>query len=498
MMNNLQYGSDLIVDIIKQHGIEYVACNPGATIRGLHDSIVNYNCNHSPELILCCHEEIAVAIAHGYAKASNKYMAVLLHSNVGLQHASMAIFNAWCDRVPLLVINGIGPLDTSKRRAWIDWIHTSNNQASIVRDYVKWYDQPYNLSSVSESLYRACKITNTEPKAPVYVAIDTSVQEDAIDDKINLLDISKYSPAASASANPEALQHVAELLVNAEFPIIIVDYLGRNPEAVQQLIKLAELLSIPVIDGIERYNFPTDHPLYLSGAGEEFFSNADVILSLDVNDLAGVLGPNPLNKAVKIININLADYLISSWAADYQKLYPIDIAIAADTSVMLPELYKLCNQLLGNTNQDKYIAKFNYINQQQIALRATWRDSALEVVSILNAIWDEIKQEDWILTNYGNIHIAAWLKKLWVFNKENCYLGGSGGAGLGYGLGASIGAALVYRDTNKICIDIQSDGDLLFTPSALWTAAHYKVPLLIIVMNNRSYGNTKKHSCKIA
>lgn len=511
----MQYGSDLIIEILQQYGIEYVACNPGATFRGLHDSLVNYKNNTKPELILCCHEEIAVAIAHGYAKASGKFMAVFVHSNVGLQHASMAIFNAWCDRVPVLIICGVGPLDTTKRRPWIDWIHTSNDQGSIVRDYVKWVDQPYNLASVSESIYRACKIMNTEPKAPVYIGIDALIQEAKLTNNYNLPDVTKYSPPILPQASAETLTQVAQLLVKAEFPVIVVDYMGRNAASVQKLVELAELLSIPVIDCGGRYNFPNNHSLCLTGIKKSIFENADFVLALDVNDLANVFGEaskhdrsyrSYLNSFAKVAHITMADYLVGKWAADYHKLSPVDITVAADTSIVLPELIALCKQMNLKNKAKKYNSRLKIVSNMHQKLRHDWcayaeslRDqSPLAIPAVIREIWQAVKNEDWILTNNASVAIGKWLKKLWIFAKAGCYIGESGGAGLGYGIGASIGAALVYKNTDKLCINIQADGDLLFTPSALWTIAHYKIPLLIIVMNNRSYGNTTQHALEIA
>jgi acetolactate synthase-1/2/3 large subunit len=513
MNESTRYGSDLIVDILKQQHIDYVACNPGASFRGLHDSVVNYAQNKKPQLIMCCHEEISIAIAHGYAKASGKYMAVFVHSNIGLQHASMAIFNAWCDRVPILIIGGIGPLDTTKRRPWIDWIHTANNQDNIIRDYVKWCDQPYSLAAIPESLYRACRILNTEPKAPVYVAIDSTLQESKWDETIHVEEVEKYLPPHSATANAQSLAQVAELLIHAEFPVIITDYTGRNVEAVQKLIDLAEFLSLPVIDRGGRYNFPNNHPLCLTGMDKFVYEKADVILALDVQDLYGALGEtynevykSHINSRAKVIQITLSDYLISNWAADYHKLYPTDLAIAADSNHVLGDLYERCKSKITSIEKNKYHHRFQFISELHHASRQQWRaialgkqqETPLAVPAVLDAIWEVIKNEDWMLTNNGGIETAKWVKKLWEFSKVGCYLGESGGAGLGYGLGASIGAALVYKDTDKLCINLQTDGDFLFTPSALWTVAHYQIPLLIIVMNNRSYGNSKEHAVVIA
>ncbi|WP_256872689.1 thiamine pyrophosphate-binding protein [Candidatus Entotheonella palauensis] len=255
-----QFGSDVIVDLLHASGIEYAACNPGATFRGLHDSIVNYGNNQMPELIECCHEEISVAIAHGYAKATGKTMAALIHNIVGLQHASMAIFNAWCDRAPVLTLGATGPMDTDLRRPWIDWIHTALVQGNLVRDYVKWDDQPHTVANVPESFLRALRIAQTDPQGPVYVCYDAGLQEEVLAAPTALPDLHRYAPPASPQAHPEALERAAELLANAAYPVIIADLMGRHPEAVATLVQLAECLACPVIDRGAGSIFPIPIP----------------------------------------------------------------------------------------------------------------------------------------------------------------------------------------------------------------------------------------------
>jgi len=495
-----KYGSDIIVDVLKQHNIGYVAFNPGSSIKGIQDSIVNYATNIN--LILCCHEEIAVAIAHGYAKASNKYMCVMVHANVGLMHASMAIFNAWCDRVPMLIIGGTGPLDSEKRRPWIDWIHSSNIQANLVSDFVKWHDQPTSIQGALASVYRACKITNTHPTAPVYISMDPIIQEQQIENNISLYDLNKYTPTNPPPVNEVDLQKITDLLLKAKFPIIVADYLGRNKEALEKLIALAELLGIAVIDCGGRYNFPNNHPLSLTGANTDVIAEADLIVAFDVQDLSNFSINNN-----KIVHISLNNNLISKWAADYQKLIPLELDITADSNIVLSQIYNSCNKLITQEVQGNIKLRTEYIKEKHTTCKLKWQKIALDytdnskmnTASVVQTIWKVVKKEDFILTYSGGLAIRDWVKKLWEFNSKNYFIGiNSGGAGLGYGLGASIGAALHYKDSNKICIDLQSDGDFLFTPSALWTAAHYKIPLLIIIMNNRSYAITKKISKNLA
>ena len=509
-----EYGSDVIVDLMKAFDIEYTAFNPGATFRGIHDSIVNYGGNYRPEVIFCFHEEISVALAHGYAKARGKPMVAITHNIVGLQHASMAIFNAWIDRVPVIVLGATGPMNTTRRRPRIDWIHTALVQGTQVRDYVKWDDQPFSLDSVPESFIRGYRIATTEPTAPIYINYDADLQEDALKEAIEIPDVTRFSPPAPMQANPEALHRAAQLLVEAKAPLIIADRLGRNPKTVAALVELAELLAVPVMDKGGRFNFPNTHPLDITGGVRELLQKADVVLALDVMDLYGAL--TEVNRttrvseyitspSVKIVHISMNDMLVRSWAADYQVLQAVDVPISADTSVAVPELTQLCRQLISGDWKRKGTieARFNAVKERHDGLRAKWllearaRAGRKEISTAFLAyeLGEVIKKEDWVLVN-GNSN--GWERKLWDWTEPNQYLGGSGGAGVGYGMSAAIGAALAHLGSGKLCVDIQADGDLLMTASSLWTAAHHKIPLLIVMHNNQSFYNSEEHGIQIA
>ncbi|MBI2954806.1 MAG: thiamine pyrophosphate-binding protein [Chloroflexi bacterium] len=495
---------------MKALGIEYAALSPGATFRGIHDSIVNYGGNHTPEVIECCHEEISVAIAHGYAKAAGKPMVAITHNIVGLQHASMAIFNAWCDRVPLIVLGGTGPMDTSRRRPWIDWIHTALVQGNQVRDYVKWDDQPYSMAAVPDSFIRAYRIAVTEPSGPVYLCYDADLQEGKLTEPVEIPDINRLAPPAPLPPNPEALRRAAELLAAAEHPVILAGAMGRNAAAVRHLIELAELLGAPVIDRGQRFNFPNTHPLDLTGNDGGVLRAADVVLALDVPDLYGALGG--VDKATrrfaysvkpdtKIVHITLNDLLVRSWAEDYHKLQPVDVLIAADTALSLPQLVAECRSI--GFDESKRRARFEAAKAEHDALRALWQGRAREAAGeapispakLAADVWDVIKDEDWVLAN-GTLD--GWARRLWDWKEPYQYIGTGGGGGLGYSIGAALGAALAYRDTNKLCVDLQADGDFLMCSSALWTAAHHRLPLLIVMNNNRSYYNSEDHQRKVA
>ena len=509
-----QYGSDVVVDLMKAFDIEYAAFNPGATFRGIHDSIVNYGGNYKPEVIFCNHEEISVAVAHGYAKATGKPMIAIVHNMVGLQHASMAIFNAYIDRVPIMVLGGTGPMNTKRRRPRIDWIHTALVQGNQVRDYVKWDDQPYSLADVPDSFIRGYRIATTEPMAPIYINYDADIQEDSITSPVELPDMRRFAPPAPVQANPEALRRAAQLLVNAQAPLIIADTLGRNPKTVPALVELAEALGVPVVDKGARFNFPTTHPLDATDGARDLLKKADVILALDVADLFGSLTTVSkqtrdceyvTSPAVKLISISMHDMLVHSWAGDYQALQALDVPICADTAVAVPELTRLCRELIGNDANKKSAieARRKELGDKHESRRAKWRADAQAKASQkqISTAWlalelgETIKKEDWVLVNGTS---NGWARRLWDFSKPNQYLGASGGAGVGYGSGAAIGAALALKGTGKLAVDIQSDGDLLMTSSSLWTAAKHRIPLLIVMHNNQSFYNSEEHGIEVA
>jgi thiamine pyrophosphate-dependent acetolactate synthase large subunit-like protein len=499
---------------MKAFDIEYAAFNPGATFRGIHDSIVNYGGNYKPEVIFCHHEEISVAVAHGYAKAKGKPMIAIVHNMVGLQHASMAIFNAYIDRVPIMVLGGTGPMNTKRRRPRIDWIHTALVQGNQVRDYVKWDDQPYSLADVPDSFIRGYRIATTDPTAPIYINYDADIQEDAISSLVEVPDVSRYAAPAPMQANPDALRRAAQLLVNAQTPLIIADALGRNPKTVPALIELAELLAIPVVDKGARFNFPTVHPLDVTDGAREILQKADVILALDLADLFGSLTTVSkrtrnceyiTSPTVKIISISMNDMLVHSWANDFQALQAVDVPMSADTAMAVPELTRLCRELLGNDpkkkaaieTRQKELADKHKIRRAKWLADAQAKGSQKEISTAWLAleIGEAIKRENWVLVNGTS---NGWARRLWDFTKPNQFLGASGGAGLGYGPGASIGAALALKGSGKLAVAIQSDGDMLMTSSALWTAAKHRIPLLMVMHNNQSYYNSEEHGIEVA
>src|SRR6266853_2786420 len=277
--SNVRCGADFMVDVIKSLGIEYCASNPGTSFRGLHESVINYGNNKDPEFLTCLHEESSVAMAHGFAKVEGKPLMVMAHGTVGLQHASMAIYNAYADRVPVYIVLG-NIQDMNYRRGDVEWTHSVQDAAAMVRDYIKWDDNPVSLSHFAESAVRAYKIAMTPPYEPVVIVADAVLQEEPMPEADRrTARIPKLSLSTAPAGDSGAVAEAAKMLVAAENPVIVAGRAARTPHGIKLLIELAETLQAPVQDRHFRMNFPSRHPL-VGGS----IPNADAILGLEVQD----------------------------------------------------------------------------------------------------------------------------------------------------------------------------------------------------------------------
>jgi len=503
-------GSDFMVDVIKTLGIDYIAANPGSSFRSLHESIVNYGGNRKPELITCLHEETSVAIAHGYAKAAGKPMAVMMHGTVGLQHGSMAIYNAWCDRVPILMFAGNG-VDAAKRRPGTEWYHSVQDAAAMVRDYTKWDDQPMSLQHFAESAVRAYKIANTVPMAPVLVMADLELQESAIEHE-QALTIPPYSRSVPSQGDGDALADAARMLVAANAPLIIVGRAARDQEGVRRLVKFAEVLNAPVIDIGARMNFPNTHYLNHTELRSPLVRNADVILLLEVADPWGQLNSvgDPLHEYkrlakvyVKTISLSFSDVYLKSNYQDFQRFMAVDLAITGDVQASLPAFTELLlraadggRKAVLEQRQAKLRSDFETADKRGRAAAALgWDASPVSTARLSAELYAAVKSEPWSLVVSDRV---TWPRKLWPVTEFHQMLGGSGGAGVGYSLPGAVGAALGNKAKGLLSITIQPDGDALYAPGALWTAAHHKIPLLLVMHNNRGYYQEVMHLQRMA
>ena len=345
---NALFGSDVVAETLRALEVPFIALNPGSSYRGLHDSLVNYLGNVQPQMLLCLHEEHAVAIAHGYAKVTGRPMAAAVHSNVGLMHATMAVFNAWCDRMPVLLLGATGPVDAPKRRAWIDWIHTARDQGALISDYTKWDDQPASAEAARESLLRAYWLANSAPKAPVYINLDAGMQEAPIADPLPPIDASRFVPDMVSGVAPDQVARAVAMLRAAKQPVILMGRGSHGEREWADRVALAETLRARVMTDLKcAAVFPTDHPLHVGAPstflGEESgqaIAAADVILSLDWVDLAGALKAacGTVSPAGKVIAVTLDHQLHNGWSMDHQALPPADLFIAADADTVVAAL----------------------------------------------------------------------------------------------------------------------------------------------------------------
>jgi thiamine pyrophosphate-dependent acetolactate synthase large subunit-like protein len=496
-------GSDFMVDVIKSLDIEYVCSNPGSSFRGLHESVINYGGNKNPEFITCLHEESSVGMAHGYAKIEGKPLLVFAHGTVGLQHASMAVYNAYCDYVPVIIVGG-NIMDATKRMPPVEWAHSVQDAAAMLRDYTKWDDLPISLPQFAESAIRAYKIAMTPPMMPVVLIVDGELQENPIstDAKLSIPTLALATPPQGDSA---AVAEAARMLVAAENPVLIVDRAARTAAGMPLIVELAEALQAPVVDMGGRMNFPNRHPLNQTWRAHDEISNADVILGLELVDFWGAIHSyrdqvertsRPLTKpGTKLINISSTGLFFKSNYQNFQRYPEVNLDMAADAQATLPSLIEAVKKQLPAARktvlQDRgtrlAAAHRQTLQNAREAATYAWDASPISTARMCMELWAQIKDEDWSLVSTTIQFLSRWPMKLWNFDKYYQFIGGSGGYGVGYGAPSAVGAALANKKHGRVSVNIQCDGDLLYAPGVLWTAAHHRIPLLTIMHNNRAY-----------
>lgn len=486
------WGSDVIADTLRSLGVRYAALTPGSSFRGLHDSIVNHLGNTAPQMLLCLHEEHAVAIAHGYAKVTGEPLAAIVHSNVGLMHATMAVFNAWCDRVPLLLLGATGPVDAAARRPWIDWLHTSRDQGALVRPYTKWDDQPASVPAAVEALVRADRITRTAPHGPVYVNFDVGLQEQRLPQAPPPPDLARFQPPRPAAPPADAIEEAARLVGAGRSVVILAGRTSRNPVDWARRVALAEHLGARVITDIRvGAAFPTDHPLhagrptmFLDPVAADVLRAADVILSLDWLDLAGTLTLAAPTRG-KIIHVSLDHQLHTGWGMEHQGLPPSDIPIASQPDLAVHALADALGVGPGTPPGDAPTCP---------AIAGVEPSAVLDIRRLAAALGEGLEGTCACLVRLP----LGWSGDEWHFRHPLDFLGYDGGGGIGSGPGMLIGAALGLEGSGRLAVAVLGDGDLLMSASALWTAARYGIPLIAVIANNRSFFNDEVHQERVA
>jgi thiamine pyrophosphate-dependent acetolactate synthase large subunit-like protein len=488
-------GSDFMVDVFKSLGFDYIASNPGSSFRGLQESFIAYGQNRSPEWLTCCHEETSVALADGYYRVTGRPMLAMAHGTVGLQHAAMTIYNAFVARNPVFIVLG-NALDAVGRRPGVEWNHSVQDASAMVRDYIKWDDTPVSLQHFAESAVRAYKISMTVPRGPVILVADGDLQEHAVGNRAKL-HIPKLTLTRPPAGDPAAVAELAKALVEAENPVILAGRVTRDEQGLAAMIELAETLQAPVLAGRD---LPNRHPL--NGGGS--IANADVILGLQQDDLWGATHEyrdqqertwRPLTRpGARVFSVNANDLYMKSNYQDFQRFAEVEMAIAADAEATLPSLVEACRRLItadrrrALDERGRRIAAANAqaVERARIQAAFAWDASPISTTRLSMELYEAIRTKDWALVR-GNPH------RLWNVDKYYRTLSGGGAAALGSGLPMAVGAALGHRPHGRLAVALQTDGDLMYAPGALWTATHHRIPMLFVMLNNRAYHQEVMH-----
>ncbi len=488
----LEFGSDLVDVLLRRLNIPYLAINPGASFRGLHDSVVNVLGNRDPKLLLTLHEAQAVAIAHGYAKVKGEPMGVVLHANVGLMNAVMAIYDAWVDRVPMLILGATGAVDAARRRPWIEWIHTSRDQAALVRPFVKWDDQPASPPAALESLVRASLMTRTEPQAPVYVCLDVDLQERPLETPVDLPDLARFPAPRQPTVAASDLAAAARVFAAARKPLVLIGRHRRTAAAWTNRIAAVEALGAAVIcDQKCGVGFPSTHARLVSAPAQYFdarvlqvLTEADAVLSLDWPDLAGTLSQRQdRGKGLKTVVVSPDERLHNGWSLDHFPLPEADLSIPVPADVFIERLLSV----LSKHVTDPWTLP-------PLRLPEVSREGPVTLGG-LATVFEEVRGSRPVcLTRLP----FGWPEALTRFTSALDCIGYDGGGGIGSTPGITVGAALALRNTGRLPVAILGDGDLLMGSQALWTAAAEKLPALFIVNNNRSFYNDVEHQERVA
>lgn len=495
-----RWTSDVIADTLRALGYPHAVLVPGASFRGLHDSLINHLGNRAPDLITCLHENHAVSIADGYSRVTETPLLVILHSNVGLMNATMAIYNAWCDRRPMLILGATGPVDAHHRRPWIDWVHTSKDQGALIRQFVKWDDQPASIEAAVESLLRADQMTRTAPHAPVYVCLDAHMQEAPLTREVASPPVARFRPGPRPAVPAETLRDLDRKLRAARNPLILAGRTSRDRDDWRRRIAFAEHYDATVLTSMAHAPaFPTSHRLHeLPPAGDKptaeegrLIATADLIVSLDWLDLAGFLrartGRSQSLEPVSagVVHCSRDAALVNGWSMDHQALPAVDLAVTAHPDTLVAQMLD---------------AGFAAVPKRERAALAPPPPLSpdpgaafdLTQLAAVMAQWAEGRD-----VTFARLPIG-WPARACRFDHPLAFLGKDGGGAVGTGPAHTVGAALALKGSGRMVVGVIGDGDFAMGMNALWTAANRELPMMLVIANNRSYFNDEVHQERMA
>ncbi|MGJ7042462.1 thiamine pyrophosphate-dependent acetolactate synthase large subunit-like protein [Shinella sp. BE166] len=499
--STLDWKSDIAAEMLRRLDIPYVALNPGASYRGFHDSLVNYLGNRSPQMLLCLHEDHVISIAHGYAKVTDKPMGAVLHSNVGLLHGLMGIFNAWGGRAPMIVIGATGPVEPEKRRPYIDWIHTSKDQGGLLRNYVKWDDEPRSADGIVEAFLRGHQITASTPRGPVYICLDAGLQEDPAPEHFHIPTAERYQPISPACATQRDIDAVADLVRAARNPLFLFGRGSVDQGDWDRRVALVEAAGAYVMTSTRgKAVFPTDHPrhaapplTWLDADAKPIVEAADLIVSFDWVDLNGLL--RQVNRKsdqleARIVHVTQDRSLHNGWDMGYFGLPPADFPIDANPDAFVAQL------LVSLNGRDKGISTWTGIARIDPGPAEFNANGDREIIPFdLEVAVKKIAGSRKVTLANNNI---GWSTRAFMIRGPLDFMGHNGGGGIGAGPGLTVGVALALLGSDRTVVGVMGDGDFLQGVTALWTAAHYQIPALFIVANNRSNYNDEIHQAAMA
>jgi thiamine pyrophosphate-dependent acetolactate synthase large subunit-like protein len=501
-----EYGSDLVAELLRDLGVRYLPMNPGSSFRGLHDSVVNHGGNRDPQLLLCLHEEIAVSLAHGYAKASGEIGVAAVHDLVGLMHASMAVYDAFADRTPLLLLGGSGPADPAQRRP-VDWLHSATTQAQLVRDFVVWDAEPATPVAFADDVVRAYQRALSAPRGPAYVSLDAAVQEMSLGAPVPKPDLALHAPAPRMAPDPVAVTAAADLLARAERPAVVAGRVALDPAATEQVASLVELLGAGYHEDRNAVVLPADHPQNLTGS-PDLLRDADVVVAVDVVDLPALLSPRGRGRgrvrvaggSQAVIDVSHGDLGMRSWSNAFGTPVPRSVALQGDPLLGVAQLSqalgsRIDTEVAARRRTELSGAKVRLRDRQRAMVRRRWQEVPVSPARLVSELWEAVRDVPHLLCLRNT---RSWPEGVWEFPGAGSYLGHSGGGGVGYGPGALVGGALAARDSGRLGVGIIGDGDLLMAAGALWTASHYRIPVLVVVNDNGSFYNDEEHQAEVA
>ena len=491
--------ADALVEALRLNGVELIFANLGTDHPPLIETFAKFRSlgQPVPRILICPHEVVALSAAHGFAQATGRPQALIVHVDAGTANLGGAVHNAARTRVPVFILAGRTPFTDrgelrGSRDLYVQFLQDVYDQAGIVRPYVKWEHELHRGANVGHIVQRALRLAVADPPGPVYL----TAPREALEEPVQVVEIA--DPARAAPPRPSvpaapALQEMARWLCEAERPIVITSYAGRNPAAVAALVALADHLALPVLEMPPRayLNFPTDHPLALSVGRDARLDNADLVLVLDC-DVPWIPSQAPPPATARIIHLDIDPVKedLPLW------LFPAHVCARVDMAATLPALLEEVRRSWSSTTAERVRIRRERVEREVRKMREEGRTLAMRpapgepmtAVYLTAQLADALSAETVVVSELASN--AAEATRHLPRSVPGSYFA-SGGASLGWGLGASIGVKLARPDAEVVCL--VGDGSFIFgVPSAaLWVSRHYGTPFLAVVYNNRGWAAAK-------